>query len=46
MVMNYSKLSNKELLNIVDPSINKGAIPLKAIVEKNKRKLKIKRIKL
>jgi hypothetical protein len=33
----YTKLSDKELLDITDPSINKGGIPLKAVKEEQRR---------
>ena len=35
--MDYSKLSDKELLDITNPKINKGPIPLKAVQEVQKR---------
>ena len=40
--IDYTKLSDKELISIVDPSINKGAIPLSAVSEAQKRGLKKK----
>ena len=37
---NYSKMTDNELLSIVDPNINKGGIPLLAVMEVQKRNLK------
>jgi hypothetical protein len=37
---NYSKLTNKQLLDLTNPLINKGAIPLKAVQEVQKRGLR------
>lgn len=37
---NYTKLSNKELLDITDIKINKGGIPFKAVEEVKKRGLR------
>jgi hypothetical protein len=36
----YSKMTDNELLSIVDPNINKGGIPLLAVMEAQKRNLK------
>ena len=36
----YTKFSDKELLDIVDVKINKGGIPLKAVQEVQRRGLK------
>jgi len=33
----YSKLTDLELNNLTDPTINKGGIPLMAVVESQKR---------
>jgi len=38
--MDYSKLSNADLIAIVDPNVNQGGIPLAAVAEANKRGLK------
>ena len=37
---NYSKLTDKQLLDLTNPLINKGAIPFKAVQEVQKRGLK------
>lgn len=36
----YSKMTDNELLSIVDPNVNKGGIPLLAVMEAQKRGLK------
>jgi hypothetical protein len=38
----YTKLSNEELIQIVDININKGGIPLAAVAEAQKRGLRKK----
>jgi len=38
----YTKLSNEELLKIIDPNINHGGIPLAAVAEAQKRGLRKK----
>jgi hypothetical protein len=38
--MDYTKLSDEELMKIVDPNVNKGGIPLAAVKEAEKRGLK------
>ncbi len=40
--IDYSKISDRDLINIVDPNINKGGIPLAAVVEAQKRGLRKK----
>jgi len=42
MNIDYSKISDRDLINIVDPNINKGGIPLAAVVEAQKRGLRKK----
>ena len=39
--MEYSNLTDQEILDLTNPSKNKGAIPLGAVQEKQKRKLSI-----
>jgi len=38
--MEYQKMTDKELMNLTNPLINKGAIPFKAVHEVQKRGLK------
>ena len=38
--IDYTKMSDMDLINIIDPNINKGGIPLAAVAEAQKRKLK------
>jgi len=33
----YSKYTDEELKNVIDPTINKGGIPLRAVLEDQKR---------
>jgi hypothetical protein len=40
--MDYTQLTNAELITIVDPNVNRGGIPLAAVTEANKRGLKKK----
>jgi hypothetical protein len=40
--IDYTKLSNEELSQIVDPNINRGGIPLAAVAEAQKRGLRKK----
>jgi hypothetical protein len=35
--IDYTKMSDRDLINIVDPNINKGGIPLAAVAEAQKR---------
>lgn len=38
--MDYTKLTDQELLDLTDANKNKGDIPLKAVMEVQKRKLR------
>ena len=40
IMIDYTKFSDKDLLDITDAKINKGGIPLKAVQEVNKRGLR------
>jgi hypothetical protein len=41
-IMDYTQLTNAELITIVDPNVNHGGIPIAAVTEANKRGLKKK----
>ena len=38
--IDYTKMSDRDLINIIDPNINKGGIPLAAVAEDQKLRLK------
>ena len=40
--IDYTKMSDRDLINIVDPNINKGGIPLPAVTEAQKRGIRKK----